>query len=121
MQIALRIVRGSPWRVVDHGVEVGDLAEAVAAELERGGHEAEAPLADVERRPGLVVVRRVPVRDDHLGERQPVRDRSQAIAVLVAERVDHERLARVEAEPHRPPLPAQQVAVERERDAVAAG
>jgi hypothetical protein len=102
--------------VVHDGVDVGDLAEAVAAQFERRGHESEAPLADVERGARLMVVRRVPVGNDHLGKRQPVRHRSHAIAVPVAERVDHERLARVEAEPHRPALPTQEVAFERERD-----
>jgi hypothetical protein len=43
--------------VVHDGVEVGDLAEAVATQLERGGHEAETRLADVEGRAAVVVGR----------------------------------------------------------------
>ena len=108
-------------RVVQDRVEVGDLAEAVAAELERGGHQPEPPLADVERGAAVVVGRRVAVGHDHLGERQPVGDLAHAAAVLVAEGVDHEALAVVEAEPHRPLLPVQLVAVERERRAVGLG
>jgi hypothetical protein len=106
---------------VDDGVEVGDLAEAVAPELEGGRHEAEAPLADVERRAPLVLARRVAVRDDHLGERQPVGDRPDPAVVVVADGVEHHALARVEADPHRPPLPCEPVAVERERDALGLG
>ena len=118
MQIALRIVYGSPRVSCMHRVEVGDLAEAVAAELERGGHEAEAPLADVERGAAVVVGRRVAVGDDHLGEREPVRDRPRAAAVVVADRVQDHALAVVEADAQRPLLPAHAVAVERERDAL---
>ena len=68
---------GLARRVVHHRVEVGDLAEAVAAAFERGGHEAEPPLADVERGPPEVVGGRIPVGHHHLRERQPVRDRPQ--------------------------------------------
>jgi hypothetical protein len=82
-------------------------AEAVAAELQRGGHEPQAPLADVERRAAVVVGGRVAVGDDHLGEAQAVRDRP----VVVGEGVEHEPLAVVEADPQRPLLPAQVVAV----------
>ena len=84
-------------RVVQHGVEVADLAEAVAAQLQRGGHEAQAPLADVERGAAVVVGRRVAVGHDHLGEGQPVRDRAQPAAVGVADGVQHQALAVVEA------------------------
>ena len=41
--------------VVQHGVEVADLAEAVAAEFQRLRHEAEAPLADVECGAAVVI------------------------------------------------------------------
>jgi len=54
--------------VVQHRVEVDDLAEAVAAELQRRGHEAEAPLADVVRGSPVVVLGRVAVGHDHLGK-----------------------------------------------------
>ena len=105
-------------RVVQRRVEVGDLAEAVAAERERRRHEAEPPLADVERGAAVVVGRRVAVGHDHLGERQPVRDRARAPAVVVADRVQDHALAVVEADAQRPLLPAQQVPVERERGAL---
>ena len=95
-------------------VEVGDLAEAVAAELERGGHEPEAPLADVERGAAVVVGGGVAVGDDHLREREPVGDR----AAVVADRVQDHPLAVVEADAQRPLLPLQRVAVEREGDAL---
>ena len=75
MQIALRDRARLAGAVVHGGVEVADLAEAVAAQLQRRGHEAEAPLADVEGRAADVVGRGVAVGHHHLGEREPVRDR----------------------------------------------
>ena len=98
-----------------------DLAEAVAARAQRGGHEAQAPLADVERGPPVVVRAGVAVRHHHLGEREPVRDRPQPAAVAIADRVQDQALAVVEADPQLPVLPAQQVAVEGERDALGLG
>ncbi len=103
---------GLAARVVQHRVEVGDLAEAVAPELERGGHETEAPLADVECRAAVVVGRRVAVGHDHLGEREPVRDRPRAPAVVIADGVQDHPLAVVEADPQAPALPGHEVAVE---------
>ena len=100
--------------VVHDRVEVGDLAEAVAAELQRRGHEPEAPLADVERGAAVVVGGRVAVGDDHLREREAVGDR----AAVVADRVQDHPLAVVEADAQRPLLPVQRVAVEREGDAL---
>ena len=108
---------GLAARVVHDRVEVGDLAEAVAAELERGGHEPEPPLADVEGGAAVVVGGGVAVGDDHLRERQPVRDR----AAVVADRVQDHPLAVVEADAQRPLLPLQPVAVEREGDALGLG
>jgi hypothetical protein len=101
-----------------HRVEVGDLPEAVAAELQRRGHEPETPLADVERGPAVVVGGGVPVRDDHLGEGEPVRDRPEAAAVDDADGVQDQPFPVVEAQSQPPVLPGEQVAVERERDAV---
>ena len=82
---------------------------------------AEAPLADVERRATVVVGGGVAVGDHHLGKRQPVCDRPYSPGVLVADRVQHESLAVVEADPHRPLLPAKLVAVQRERRTVRLG
>ena len=101
-----------------HRVEVGDLAEAVAAAFERGGHEAESPLADVERGPPEVIGGRIPVGHHHLRERQPVRDRPQPSRVVEPHRVQDQAFAVVEAEPQFPVLPAQQVPVQAERDPV---
>jgi hypothetical protein len=107
--------------VVQHGVEVGDLAEAVAPELERRGHEAESPLAHVERGAPVVVGRGIAIGHHHLGERQPVGHRPRARPVVVAEPVDDEALSVVEPEPHGPPLPREPVAVEHEGSALGLG
>ncbi len=106
--MVVRFARG----VVQHRVEVTDLAEAVAAELQRGGHVAEAPLADVVGGPAVVLERGVPVGHDHLGERHAVGDVAPCPVVVISDLIDHRALAIVEAEPHRPVLPTQFVAVE---------
>ena len=49
-------------RIRHHRVDVGNLPEAVAAQLQRGGHVAESPLTDVESGSPVVVEARVPVR-----------------------------------------------------------
>ena len=113
--------------VRDDGVDVDDLAETVAAQLERGGHVAQTPLADVVRGPPVVVEARIAVRHHHLGEGHPVGDvsfgtaRIGRVGIVEGDLVDHRALAEVEAEPHRPVLPAQLVAVEGERDTVGLG
>jgi hypothetical protein len=86
--------------VVQDRVEIGDLAQAVTAQLQRRGHEAQPPLADVERRPAIVVGCRVPVGNHHLGERQAVRDRSRPVVLAVADGMQHQSLAVVEPDPH---------------------
>ena len=112
---------GLAGRIVHHRVEVDDLAEAVAAAFERGGHEAESPLADVERGPPEVVRGRIPVGHHHLRERQPVRDRPQPARVVEPDGVQDQAFAVVEAEPQLPVLPAQQVPVQVERDPLRLG
>ena len=82
--------------VVQHGVQIADLAEAVATELQRRRHEAEAPLADVECGAPVVVLGRVAVGHDHLGKRHPVCHRAVAVTVAVANRVQRHALAVVE-------------------------
>ena len=59
--------------------------EAIAAELERGAHVAETPLADVERGAPVVVEARVAVWHDHLRERQPVGDLAPGARIVEAE------------------------------------
>ena len=93
----------------DDRVQVGDLAEAVAAELERVDPLADQVLAGVEVR--LPVAEpRIAVRHHHLRHRSPVDHRPPGQLDLV----QGEPLARVEAHPQRPVLPAQQVALHRE-------
>ena len=110
-----------PAGVVEHGVDVPDLAEAVAAQLQRGGHEPQTPLADVEGGPPVVVEGRVAVGHHHLRERHPVGDVAHGAVVVVRHLVDHRTLAVVEAQPHRPVLPAQLGALEGEGRALGLG
>ena len=118
MHTAFGIGYGSPRLSCSTASSVADLAEAVAAQLQRRGHEAEAPLADVERGAPVVIDRRIAVRHDHLGEGHPVRDGPDPALVLVADAVQHQAFAVVEPDPHPPALPAQLVAVQGERHTV---
>ena len=114
MQIAFGIVHRLARGVGDDGVEVDDLAQAVAAARERRGGDADAVLAAVEGVLPVVARARIAVGHDHLGERRAVEDRAQPAAVVVGEPVEHEALARREADVHLPALPRQHAAVERE-------
>ena len=109
-----RVARG----VRDDGVEVDDLAQAVAAARERRGRDADAVLAAVEGVLPVVARARIAIGHDHLRERGAVEDRAQPAVVLVGESVEHEALARRESDVHLPALPREHAAVEREARAV---
>ena len=95
-------------------VEVADLAQAVAAELERVGEHADAVLADVERVASEIGRPRIAIRHDHVGERGAIQDRPLAALVEVADGVQDQAFARREADPEAPLLPADLVSVDRE-------
>ena len=77
---------GAAAAVVDHRVEIADLAQAVAADLERIGERADAVLADVEGIAVEVGRPRIAVRHHHVGDGGAVEDRALAPLVLVASR-----------------------------------
>src|ERR1017187_1504359 len=84
MQIAFG-TRAGLARVVGHGrVQVGDLAQAVATELERVDELADQVLAGVEVRLPVAELR-VAVGYDHLRDRRPVDHRALAPGVLVVQ------------------------------------
>ncbi len=87
-------------------------AEAVATEHQGVRHRSEIELADVERR--LVGPVRIRVGDDHLGDRGSVQDRSHATVFLVADAMEDQSLACVEADAEAPALPANLVSVDLE-------
>ena len=95
--------------VVEHGV-VRDVDVA----RQRLGELAEVVLADVERRAPDPRPVRDPVRHVDLGQRDPADDRPHAAAVVVADVVQHEPLARVEADAEVPLLPLDLVVAARE-------
>jgi hypothetical protein len=108
---------GRALLVGQDGVQVPDLAQAVAAVRERVGEAAEAPLADVERVLPAVPGRRVAVGDHHLADRRPPQDRPFPVGHIP----QHDSLERVEAHVERPALPPDLVAVDREAHAVGLG
>src|SRR5215210_2559206 len=109
-------------RAVYHdGVEVADLAEAVAAELERVGQGPDVVLTSIESVLAPLSRARVAVGDDHLREGSPVEDGPHAPSILVADRVEDETFARGEAYSEAPLLPADLVPVYLEAWAVGLG
>ena len=114
MQTALRD-RHRRTEVVGHrGVQVVDLAQAVAAELERVGQPADQVLTVVEVVLPVARRARIAVRHNHLRHRGPVDDRPLTTVVVVADLVQRQALTGVEPDPHRPVLPADRVAVDGE-------
>ena len=93
-------------RVRERHVEIADLAQAIAPQLEGVRHRPQAVLADVERVLEEHRGARVAVRDHHLAEGRAMHDRAYAAAVLVADRVQDEPLARREPDAQPPLLPA---------------
>ena len=75
----------------EHRIEIADLAEAVAPELERVDHASEAPLTRVERVLPAVHRAGIAVRHDHLADRHAVRDR----AAVDGDVVQHQSLVRI--------------------------
>src|SRR5262245_28436143 len=84
--------------VMTPDVDIADMAEAIAAELQRVEELADAVLAGVEGIAPIVATGRVAIGHDHLGKRGAVHDRPQAPAILIADGVEGEPLADIEAE-----------------------
>ena len=103
--------------VVDHAVQVGDLAEAVAAELKGVGEQADAVLPLVEHQLAVVHRARVAVGDEHLAQARAVDDAPSR----VADAVQDQAFSRREADPQVPLLPPQVVAVDGEARALVLG
>src|SRR5207302_3281691 len=95
-------------------VEIANLAEAVAALLERVRHLAQAPLAGVEGIFPTVHRTGIAVGHDHLGYRGSSKERPHAATVFVGDGGEHETFGRSEAHPHRAVLPPNHVAFDGE-------
>ena len=104
----------APLAVDEMRVEVADLADAVAAQLERVDAAPQAVLAGVEIGPPGVIEPGLSVGDDHLRARRAV----QHLAVVEAYVVQHEPLLRVDRDAQRPAVPADGVALHGEAHAV---
>ena len=102
-------------------VEIADLPEAVAVLGQGVGHLSQPPLAGIECVLPSVHDTGMPVGDDHLGDRGAVQDGPDPAAVLVPNGMEDESLVWFETDAHRPPLPAQPVALEGEAGAVRLG
>src|SRR4051794_6336455 len=100
--------------VGEDGVQVGDVAEAVAAQLESVGVPADEVLAGVEVVLPGADAGGVGVRHDHLRDRGAVDDRPDPVAVGDADLVEGEPFPGVEPDAQLSALPDEQVALERE-------
>src|SRR3954454_21460712 len=104
--------------IVDDAVEVLDVPDAVASERQRVRQPPDAVLALVEHVLDPVRGRRIAVRHVHLRQAGAVDDRPQGAAVVVADLVQDETLARREADAQVPLLPLHVVPVDREAGAL---
>src|SRR5437660_1088470 len=92
--------------VVRHGdIEIADMAEAIAAELELVRELAEPVFAGIEGALPVMVARRIGIGNDHLADARPVDDRPRPPLVAKGELMQHEALARREADMEAPILP----------------
>jgi hypothetical protein len=98
--------------VDQRGVEVADLAEAVAPEGQRVDQRPEVQLAAVVGVLPAVGGGRIAVGDDHLGHGGAVEDGTDPAALLPADGVQHQPLAGGEADAQPPVLPADERAVD---------
>ena len=103
---------GFTTAVVQHSVEVVDLAQAVTAQRERVGQRPDACLADVEGVLAVVFLLGVSVRHHQLGQRGSVDDGTFPSLVLVTDAVEHETLTAGVAHPEAPFLPGNQIPVD---------
>ena len=99
-------------------IEVADLPEAVAAELERVRHDPDPVLADVESVAPPLERPWIRVRDEQFRHRGAPDDRPYPAPVLVADGVQDEAFAGGEAEAKPPALPADLPAVDLEARSV---
>ena len=97
---------GLAVRVGELNVEVADFPEAVAAKLERVGHDADPVLADVKSVAPALERPRVGVRDEQFCHRGTPDDRPDPALVLVSDGMQDEALAGGEAQAEPPALPA---------------
>jgi hypothetical protein len=91
--------------VRDDAVEVADLAEAVAAQLEAIGERARCRTRLRRRRSSASGWGRDRLGDDHLGQRSAVQDGPDAAAILIADGVEDEALSWSEPDAEPPFLP----------------
>ncbi len=104
--------------IVDHGVEIADLPEAVAPVLEGVGEGADAVLPHVEGVAVKVGRPRVAVGHHHVGDGGAVEDGPLPSLVRVGHGVNDQPLARREAQAHPPLLPGELVATQLEARAL---
>ena len=99
------------------------LTDAVAAKGERLGVLSERGLAGVEDVPPVVQRSGVAVRHHHLTQRGPIADRPDPAGggIVVGDLVQHQTIDRMNRDPHRPALPSQLAALERETGAIGLG
>ncbi len=95
-------------------VEIMDMAETVAAQRQAIEQRADAVFAEIE---GVAAERArgwIAVGHDHFGERGAVHDGAQTALVLIADVVEDQAFADIEADAQAPFLPAHLVALDGE-------
>ena len=105
-------------RKLTDDVEVVDVAQTVAAEAQRIEQRADAVFPEIEGIAAKAAAPRIAVGHDHFRKRRAVHDWAQALAVLIADIVEDQPFADVEADPEAPLLPGDEMALDSESRAL---
>ena len=103
--------------VVGADVEIVDMAQAIATELEGIEHGANAVFAGIERIAPEIAAGRIAIGHDHFGHGRAVHDGPQTAFVLVADPVQHQPFAQVVSDADMPVLPLHAITVDLEAGA----
>ena len=99
--------------VAQMGIEIFDVTDTVAPELEAVGTHTHSIFADVKCIFADLRRARISIGNDHLGERGTVKNGPRSSMVGVTHVMEGESLARIKADHERPVLPADSRALQR--------
>ena len=107
--------------IVMPGIEIMDMAEAVATERQGIEELADAILARIEGIAAEGAATGIAVGNDHFSHRGAVHDGAEAAFILIADHVQDQAFADMEADAHLPLLPAHQISFDAEARAFRLG
>ena len=105
---------GLPMPIMMPGIEIMNMAEAVAAERQGIEKLADAIFARIEGIAAVGAAAGIAVGHNHFSHRGTVHDGAQAAFILIADHVQDQAIADMEADAHLPLLPAHQISFDGE-------